>query len=234
MVKKLAALFSGGKDSCLATFLAKKNKYEIVCLISVFSENEESYMFHTPSISQVKKQAEVMDVPLLIEKTKGEKEKELRDLENVIKKAKDKFEIGGVVTGAVASDYQASRIQKICDKLKIECFNPLWGKDQFELLQDLIKNKFEVIVIHVAAEGFDESWLGRKIDLDFINDVRELYEKNRINPAAEGGEFESYVLNCPLFKRGLKVVKKRITGKGYSYRMEIEVSRWASKIIKLK
>ncbi|MFA7708452.1 MAG: diphthine--ammonia ligase, partial [Candidatus Pacearchaeota archaeon] len=196
---KLAVLFSGGKDSCLAAHLAKINGHLISCLISIKSKNKESFMFHTPSITQVKKQAETMNLPLIIVETKGKKEEELLDLEKAIKQAIKKHKIEGVVTGAVESVYQASRIQVICNKLNIECFNPLWQKNQFELLEELIKNKFEVILTGVFAYPFDKKWLGRKIDKDFIEEIKKLNEKYKINPAGEGGEFESFVLNCPLF-----------------------------------
>ncbi|MEK6830512.1 MAG: diphthine--ammonia ligase, partial [Nanoarchaeota archaeon] len=200
---------------------AKKSGYEISCLISIFSENKDSFMFHTPSIEQVKKQAEVMNIPLVIVKTKGEKEKELLDLERAIRIAIKKYKIKGIVTGAVESVYQSSRIQKICNKMKIECFNPLWQKRQFELLNDLIKNKFEVIVVGVSAEGFDKKWLGRKINNNFIKDIKKLNEKYGINPAGEGGEFESFVISSPLFKRKLKVVGFKDYGFGNSWRREL-------------
>ena len=130
MIKKCAILFSGGKDSCYAAYLAKRKGYELTCLISIFSKNKESYMFHTPSIKNTKQQAEVMNLPLIIQKTKGEKEKELTDLEKVIKKAKAEYGLDTIVTGALYSVYQTSRIQKICDKLNLECFNPLWHRDE--------------------------------------------------------------------------------------------------------
>ncbi|MBT4376939.1 diphthine--ammonia ligase [archaeon] len=221
---KLASLFSGGKDSVYSTYLAKKAGHEISCLISIFSENKESYMFHTPSITKVEKQAEVMNVPLIIWKTKGEKEKELVDLEDAIKKAINDYGIEGIVTGAIQSVYQASRIQKICDKLGIECLNPLWQKDEEEYLHELVENGFEVIIVGVYAYPLNESWLGRRIDNEFIEEVKVLNEKYKIHVAGEGGEFESFVLNCPLFSRGLKVVEKEIKKEGdYSFRLEIEV-----------
>jgi len=220
----VGVLFSGGKDSTYAAFLAKKQGYDVKCLISLVSENPDSYMFHTPSISKVKKQAETMSIPLIIQKTKGEKELELKDLETAIKRAKSEFKIQGLVTGAVESVYQASRIQKICDMLDLDCFNPLWKKDQIELLNDLIKNDFEIIITGVFAYPLDESWLGRAIDQDFLQDVKELYEKYKINPAGEGREFETFVINCPLFSKGLKIIDKKITGKKNSWSMEIEVT----------
>lgn len=205
-------------------YLAKKEGHEISCLISIISENKESYMFHTPSISKTKMQAKTMKIPLIIEKTKGQKEIELKDLEKAIKKAKEKYKIQGIVTGAVESVYQASRIQKICDKLNLECFNPLWQMDQFELLEDLLKNKFEVIITGVFAFPFDKSWLGRKIDGKFIEDMKKLNEKYQINPAGEGGEYESFVLYVPkLFNKKLKIKSFKDFGEKNSWRREIDV-----------
>ncbi len=220
---KLGVLFSGGKDSCLATFLTKKQGDEIVCLISMASKNKESYMFHTPSISKVKKQAEVMNMPLILQKTRGKKEIELKDLEKAIKIAVKKYKIQGIITGAVESVYQSSRVQKICNKLKLECFNPLWQKNQIELLEDLIKYNFKVIIIAVAAYPLDKSWLGKIIDNKFISKIRSLQEKYKINLAGEGGEFESFVLNCPLFKKPLEVKNKKISGEKNSWAMELRI-----------
>jgi len=221
---KCGVLFSGGKDSTFATYLAKKYENEISCLITVVSKNPDSYMFHTPSILKVKKQAEMMNTLILIQRTKGEKEEELQDLESVIQKAKTDFNIEAIITGSVESAYQASRVQKICDNLELDCFNPLWQKDQFELLNDLINSKFKIIVTGVFAYPLNESWLGREINEIFIKDVTKLFEKYKINPAGEGGEFETYVLDCPLFSRELKIKDKQIQGKNHSWRMEIEVT----------
>lgn len=215
---KLAILFSGGKDSTYAAWLAKKHGHEIVCLISIWSENQDSFMFHTPAIELTKRQAEEMKIPLVIQKTKGKKEIELKDLQGAIKKAKKEFGIEGVVTGAVESVYQASRVQKICNELNIECFNPLWQKNQIEILEDLIKHKFEVIISGVAAYPLDNRWIGRKIDKKFIEEMKVLSEKFKINPAGEGGEFESLVVDCPLFKKKLEIKLKKVFGEGNSWR----------------
>jgi len=202
---KLGILFSGGKDSTYATYLAKQAGYKIECLISIESKNQDSYMFHTPKIELTKEQAKLMNIPIISQITNGEKEIELEDLEKAIKKAIKEYEIEGIVTGAVESVYQSSRIQKICDKLNIECFNPLWQKNQIELLNELIKNKFEVIITKVAAEGFNDSHIGKKLDKNLIEELINLKEKYKINPAGEGGEFETLVTNCPLFKKELSL-----------------------------
>jgi len=220
---KCGILFSGGKDSVYATYLAKQNSHEISCLISIFSENPDSYMFHTPSITKVKKQAETMNIPLITQETKGLKEDELRDLEFAIQKAKTEFGVEAIVTGAMESVYQKSRIEKICDNLGLKCFNPLWKKNPEGYWDDLLKNKFEIIIIGVSADGMGQDWLGQIIDRNMLNKLKEIEKKFRIHLSFEGGEAETFVLNCPLFNEELKIKNKEIFGNKNSWRMEIEL-----------
>ncbi len=218
---KLAALFSGGKDSAYAMYKAM-NHHEISCLIAIVSQNPESYMFHTPNIGLTEIQAESIGIPLLTVKTKGEKEKELTDLKNALKHAKKLFSIKGVVTGAIESVYQATRIQKICDELGLWVFNPLWQKDQVELLNELLENKFEVIIAGVFAYPFDKSWLGRRLDKDMIKELISLKEKYKINPTGEGGELESFVTYAPFFKKKIEIKKASVSYSNYSGVYKIE------------
>jgi len=221
---KLASLFSGGKDSVFSAYIANKQGHEIVCLITILSKNKESYMFHTPSIYKTKHQAKAMNIPLMISKTKGIKEDELKDLEKAIKKAIKKYKIEGIVTGALHSVYQASRIQSICDNLNIKCINPLWHKEEIGYLNELLKNNFDIIITGVFAYPLNQSWLGRTIDSNFINEVKILKDKYKIHPAGEGGEFETFVLNCPLFKKPLKIKGYKDFKEGEnSWRREIEL-----------
>ena len=221
---KLALLLSGGKDSLYSGFVAQKFNHELSCLISIFSENKESYMFHTPSISKVEYQAKVMKIPLIIQKTKGKKEEELKDLEKAIKLSIKKYKIEGIVTGAIQSVYQASRIQKICNKLKIWVFNPLWQVDEEEYLNDLVKNKFKIIITGVFAYPLNKEWLGKNIDKNFIKEIKKLHEKYKISQIGEGGEFETFVLKCPLFKKELKIKNYKDFKEGEnSWRREIEL-----------
>jgi len=203
---KLAVLYSGGKDSNYALF---KSKDDAVCLISVISKNKESYMFHTPNINLVDVQAKSIGLPLIKKITAGKKEEELDDLKDAIREAKKRFGIDGVVSGAVESVYQASRIQRICDDLGLWCFNPLWLKDQEKLLIELMENKFEVIISGVFAYPFNEKWLGRKINKNVIKELVGLKEKYKINPAGEGGEIETFVTNSPMFKKKIKIIESR-------------------------
>jgi ABC transporter with metal-binding/Fe-S-binding domain ATP-binding protein len=221
---RVASLFSGGKDSVYSVYTAKKQGHELVCLITLLSQNKESYMFHTPNIEKTKYQAESIGLPLLTHKTEGKKEEELKDLQDAIKKAIKEYKIQGIVTGALHSVYQASRIQKICDDLKIKCINPLWHRQEIEYLNELLNENFKVMVIGVFAYPLNQKWLGRIIDKDFISEVKILNEKYKIHPAGEGGEFETFVLDCPLFKKPLEIKKYKDFKEGEnSFRREIEI-----------
>lgn len=202
---KVGALVSGAKDSIYAAYSASK-KHELVCLITLIPEKQDSYMFHVPNLHLVPKQAELIGLPLISIPTSGEKEKELDDLKEAIQIAKDKYKIEGVVSGAIESNYQKSRIDRICKELELESIAPIWHMNAEQYMQRLVLEGFEVIIVGVAAEGFDESWLGKKIDRNCIADLKKLNEKYKIHLAFEGGEAESFVLDCPLFKKKIKII----------------------------
>ncbi len=212
---KLGVLFSGGKDSTLALHLAAE-KNEIACLITVVSKNKESYMFHTPNIDMTALQAQALGLPLVSAVTEGRKEEELADLEEAIAEAKRRFSIEGLVTGAVESVYQSSRIQRICDKLELACINPLWKHNQKALLETLVEKHFHVIISGVFAYPLDQKWLGRQIDVQVIARLVELQKQYGISPSGEGGEIETTVLDAPMFKQKIEVVKSAVEWMGSS------------------
>lgn len=225
---RLGVLFSGGKDSTLALHLAAE-KEEVVCLITILSKNKESYMFHTPNIDITALQAEALELPQITKTTEGEKEKELSDLEDAIAEAARKFQIEGVVTGAVESVYQAERVQRICNRLGLWCFNPLWKHDQKALLEELLKKQFKVIISGVFAYPLDEKWLGKQIDTQLIDRLADLQQKYGLSPSGEGGEIETTVLDAPLFKKKIDVLDYSIEAKGNSGVFRIKQARLVSK-----
>jgi diphthine-ammonia ligase len=206
---RFALLLSGGKDSLYSAYLASK-KNEMVCAITIVSLNKDSYMFHTPNIDKVGLQCESMGIPLMIAKTKGVKEEELIDLKKAILNAKEIYGIDCIVTGAIGSKYQADRIQAICDEIGLVCLNPIWQKNQVELLHELIENDFHVIIGAIAAYGLDKNWIGKELDKKMILKLSELQKKIGLNPAFEGGEVESFVIDCPLFSKKIKIVSSHI------------------------
>lgn len=203
---KIAALISGGKDSLYAAYKAGK-EHELVCLISLESERDDSWVFHTANVSLVKMQAKAIGIPLIYLKTSGIKEKEVKDLKKAIKTAKEKYGIKGVVSGAIKSNYQKQRVDKVCNELEIKSLAPLWHIDEERYLKDLIKNKFKVIITVIAADGLNKNFLGREIDYGLIDKLKIINKKNNINLSLEGGEGETLVIDCPLFNKKIKIEK---------------------------
>ena len=205
----MAALYSGGKDSTLAIHRMHDAGKPVELLISMVSENDFSYMFHKPNIKMTELQAMALGIKHVFYSTKGEKEEELKDIENALKESR----VTELVTGAIASRYQGSRIDDICKRLGITHHAPLWGIDPLAELNELAA-RFNAIITQVSAEGFDDSMLGRRIDEEMIKKITALQKKYRINMLFEGGEAESFVLDAPLFKKKIVVTKSRKVHEG--------------------
>jgi ABC transporter with metal-binding/Fe-S-binding domain ATP-binding protein len=198
-------LFSGGKDSTYTIYAALKRNYSVNCLITMRSENKASYMFHTAAIDVTKLQAEAIGLPIMYYNTNGVKEHELEDLESALRIAKKEYGIDGVGVGALASEYQRKRVKDICDSIGVKMFAPIWQRDQESYLKELVFEGFNVIFVGVGAQGLDKSWLGRKLDFAAISDLVSLNKKNGLHIGGEGGEYETLVLDCPIFKKRILI-----------------------------
>ncbi|KXB06354.1 hypothetical protein AKJ53_00610 [candidate division MSBL1 archaeon SCGC-AAA382F02] len=207
---ELAALCSGGKDSSYALWLASKEGHEITKIVSMIPQRADSWMFHQPHSEVMELFAEASNIPLLKGETLGIKEKELEDLKNLL----EGLSVDGVVSGALASNYQKTRIDKICEELDLISINPIWQKNPSKLLADMIKEEFEIIITSVSAEGFEKEWLGRKIDRECLEDLKSLKEKFGIHITGEGGEYETLVLDAPYFEKRIVPVETDRVWKG--------------------
>jgi len=198
---KVAALFSGGKDSVFSVYIARQYAWDVSHLVTLQPERTDSWMFHSINIHLTDLLAEALEIPLVKKTTKGEKEDELGDLKSLL----HELSIDGVISGAIASEYQRTRVEKICHELGIKSFTPLWHKDQETIVRDQVNAGFQIIIVGVFAQGFDETWLGKTLDQETIESLLTVKKKYNINMAGEGGEFETLVLDGPLFHKKLVV-----------------------------
>jgi ABC transporter with metal-binding/Fe-S-binding domain ATP-binding protein len=202
----VAALFSGGKDSTYAIYIAQQYGWDVRFVVSVIPE-EHSEMFHYPNIELTGLLSESLGIPLITEKSGRGEIEELAALKRALQRIEN---IEGVITGAVASDYQSSRINRFCRELGLKTFSPLWRKDGEMLLRDMLGSGFEIIIVGVSAEGFDSSWLGKRLDQVTLDKILSLCAKHRINVCGEGGEFETLVLNAPNFRAKLLIEESEV------------------------
>lgn len=193
---RLAALFSGGKDSTYALYWALQQGFEVKYLVSMHSKSEESYMYHVPNIHLTDLQAKAIGIPLIKGYTSGEEEKEVEDLKKVL----EDLNIDGIVAGALESEYQRTRIEKVCHELGLISYTPLWHKNSEQLLREMIHARFDIVIVGVSAYGLGKEWLGRKIDEKAVEELKRLNQKYGIHIGGEGGEFETFVKDAPFFK----------------------------------
>ncbi len=204
---RLAVLSGGGKDSLYAAYLMHSGGHELRYILTMYPAKPESYMFHYPDVHMTELQAEAMGIKRLVGTTPGEKEEELVELRELV--AMVRGEVDGIVTGALASNYQRSRIEAICKDLGLVSHAPLWQIDPEKLWEGLLGEGFEVIITSVSAQGLGEGWLGRRVDQGAFQELAELARRHRFHLGFEGGEAETLVLDMPLFRKRIRVLKAR-------------------------
>ncbi len=199
---KLAALCSGGKDSSYAMMIMEEQGHEIPYLLSIFPADKQSMMFHTPNMEMVSYLAESMGKKLIAARAGGDEE--LTVLASLIREAV-KLGAEGIVTGAIQSDFQFTRIDMLCHEAGVVCFSPLWRKDQGTLLKDMVYAGIRAVIVATAAEGLGQKHLGRLIDDSLIQELEELNRKKGVNQCGEGGEYETFTLDSPLHRESLSI-----------------------------
>ena len=60
------------------------------------------------------------------------------------------------------------------------------------------------------ADGLSKEWLNHELDPRMIDNLAKLHQKNGLNVAFEGGEAESLVLDCPLFRKKIVLEETEI------------------------
>jgi ABC transporter with metal-binding/Fe-S-binding domain ATP-binding protein len=219
---KVASLFSGGKDSTYALWCAELQGWEVEALVTVFPERQDSWMFHFPAVKWTSLQSKAAGIRQVCVPTSGVREQELEDLSDALGRLKESSGVEGLVSGAIASEYQRTRLDNICEKLGLRSFTPLWHKNQEQLVRDQIEAGFEVIITACNALGLDEKWLGRRLGLNELKELVRLNEKHGLSIAFEGGEAETFTLAAPAFRNRLSVEKATPHWRGDSGYLELE------------
>ena len=219
---KLACFFSGGKDSTYAIHLAKKQGHDVVCLLSIFTNSEESHLLHHPNLRWTKLQSESMNIPqLTIISNSNETNDELIVMEKLLQNAKEQFQIDGLVHGGIKSKFQKEKFETLCLKLNLVSIAPLWETNPKEYMNQLLDSNFHFMMVTVSSDGLDEQWLGKLITQSDIEVLNNLSDKFGFNLNFEGGESETFVLDCPLFSNPIQINQFTKNWDGYRGRFEI-------------
>jgi len=220
---KLAALFSGGKDSTYSIYKVKQMGHDVKCLVTVFPKSSDSQLLHFPAIELTKLQSKTLKISQITSTLdSNELAEEMDALKILLKRAKQDFQIEGLVHGGISSEFQKKCFEKICEKIDLKIITPLWKINAREYMNDLIDSKFKFILTSVSSGGLDETWLGKIISADDISELDKLSTKYGFNLNFEGGEAETFVIDCPLYSYPIKITKSKVVWDGYIGRFEIE------------
>ena len=200
---KVAVLFSGGKDSVRTVHWCLENGHDVKYLVTMISEKEDSWMFHTPNINFAELSAEAIGIPIITKQTSGVKEKELDDLNEVLKI----LDVDAVACGGIFSEYQKKRFEKVCGELGFELLTPFWKTNPEKFMKETIELGFDVLIMGAYSGGLDQSWLGKILDKDSLVELKNLNEKFSISLVGEGGEYESFAIDGPIFKKRIEILE---------------------------
>ena len=203
---RVVILSSGGKDSAAAFWWAQCRGWSVTHLVTVRIKGTDSMMFQLPGTDLVEYQAKLAGVEWFVVESEGIAEHEVDDLEMRLKE----LDFDGLVCGALRSDYQKSRIERMCERIGVHSFTPLWHQDAYSHLSGMVENGFEIMITGVSAEGLGEEWLGHVITKDSLLDLKKLSQKYRFNIDGEGGEYESIVVAGPHHKGRLLLENKPV------------------------
>jgi len=220
---KLAVLFSGGKDSTYSIYKVKQMGHDVKCLVTVFTKSSDSQLLHFPAIELTKLQSKTLKISQITSTLdSNELAEEMDALKILLKRAKQDFQVEGLVHGGISSEFQKKCFEKICEKIDLKIITPLWKINAKEYMNDLIESKFKFILTSVTSGGLDETWLGKIISADDISELDKLSIKYGFNLNFEGGEAETFVIDCPLYLHPIKITKSKVVWDGYRGRFEIE------------
>lgn len=219
---RLGCLFSGGKDSTYALYKSLNEGHEVPCLISLHPFNDESLLYHHPNNFLFKKISEAIDIPLIERYCNNTlKEHEIDQLISSLRQGMEEYSIEGLINGAISSRFQLNIFHKICTELNLKLYSPIWEIDPYKYYNELINSQFEIVITRVAALGLDKIWLGKTINEINYEELDILSKKFKFNITFEGGEAETLVIDCPIYKKKIKIVRSKIQWDGIRGTFEI-------------
>jgi diphthine-ammonia ligase len=193
--------WSGGKDAALSYYKAMGD-FQVTHLLNMVAEDGRISRSHGIGTDVLRMQAEAMSLPIVqVRSSWGTYEAEF-------KKALSGLKGRGVEAGIFGDiDLDAHRewVERVSRESGMEAVLPLWGKNNREsLIEELIEAGFETVVVATKKDVLGPEWLGRRIDYDFVRDISKI---KGVDISGEGGEYHTFVVSGPIFKKRINILK---------------------------
>ncbi len=203
--------WSGGKDSCLACYRALKQGYSVKYLLNFISKEYKRCCFHGIEAELLALQTRLIGIPLV----QKEVSPDMKEYEKEFKQAVGGLKAKGIeamVFGDVYLEEHKSWVERVSKDLEIQPIQPLWGIAPDEIVEDFIQLGFKAIVVSCKAKNLGREFIGRLVDRDFLKELK----KRQICPCGENGEFHTFVIDGPIFRKRIEIIKSRpILKKGF-------------------
>ena len=232
---KFVALVSGGKDSVYSIIKCQQYGHDLVVLanlmppildLSMGIEEMHSYMYQTSASSIVPAIAECLNVPLIRQAIHGKSLVQSLEYENISSEnehdeVEDLFmllqrvlkqhpEVQGVSCGAIYSTYQRIRLESICKRLNLVPLTYLWQMDRRELLNEMLREELVAVLVKVSGAGLvPEKHLNKDLG-SLLSTLEVLNRKYGLDLCGEGGEYESFVVDCKIYKKKIEFVDAKV------------------------
>lgn len=193
---KAVCLWSAGKDSCFAYYKAKQQGHNIISLFNFTETNSANSLSHGLSAELIQRQIQATGISFLQKPLPQENYR--NEFISLINRWKKEKGIEAIVFGDIYLEEHKNWIDKVCEESGITPIFPLWGKDTSILINEIIEAGFKAVVVSTLKDFLGDEWLGRKIDNDFVKEIKAL---GNIDLCGEKGEFHTFVYNGPIFKK---------------------------------
>jgi diphthine-ammonia ligase len=199
--------WTGGKDGCYACHKAMADGYRVTHLLNF--RNMKKIGSHEINPGIIQAQSEAIGIPL-IQRDFLSYEQEFKNV--VLDLRAQGEQIDGAIFGHIETHNML--VDRICKDLHIDPLLPLWKQESEKVLREIIDSGFEVFVVSIKDGLLCKEWLGRRIDEEFINDLRNLNKS--IDPCGENGEFHTFVSDGPIFKKKIVISRSEpVLREGY-------------------
>jgi diphthine-ammonia ligase len=208
--------WSGGKDGCLALYRVIRGGMDVRYLANMVSEDGRRSRSHGIRAEVIKRQAEALGISIVQRPTADE------NYEAVFVEMLKEFKREGIKGGVFGDiDFPPHRewVEKVCRKAGISAHLPLWNEEQKKLVEEFIDAGFKAVVIAVKAELLGKEALGRTIDRKFLTYLAG--QGKGITLCGEAGEYHTLVVDGPLFKKRLEIIKSEKVTRGEHHFLEI-------------
>ena len=196
--------WSGGKDSCLACYKALRQGYQVKYLLNFISKEYNRCCFHGIEAELLNLQTRLIGIPLVQKEVSPDMQEYEKEFKQAVSELKVKG-IGGMVFGDVYLEEHRTWVERVSKDLEIQPIQPLWGTSPDKIVQDFINLGFKAIVVSCKAETLGKEFIGRYVDGDLLKELK----KRQICPCGENGEFHTFVIDGPIFKKKIEITKSQ-------------------------